>query len=782
MHRARASLLALLVLGTAALAASCSDADAIAPVGASSSTSAGTGGSGGTGEGGAGGEVSDGRVCVSSPVPAAFAGTSACPAPLPEAEDTFDAALAAGGIGRCDVHLFPEDVALSGWPEEMLVDKRRLPDFTALQEGPLRLPGYARETAKWLDDAAAGATPVSDTIAALAARRGDVLDDACLDLSAQAVDPTDETPLATAVLRITDGADAAAIVEAAKPIPLSLQQKLATVLGAIAVAAGEVEAALGADAPSDARYLSRAYLLYVPSFTSFSTTGESLARLDAVDLARIEGAAAALARVIEEADLAAEPDASFPAFEVPTRLGHVIVHGSDADVYADGHAAEDAVLLFDLGGDDVYEVPAGASDYKHPVSIAIDVRGEDRYGYLVDPDPRDADLLPSDSAGRYHPALPPDQDYGPFTRSSTARQGAGLAGIGLLFDLGAEDDRYMSLALSQGFASTGVGVLYDAGGDDEFAAELASQGMAVFGVAALIDRAGNDVHKSFHLSQGFGGAKGAAALVDAGGNDEHYCDPGNTAEGGHPLYYSPQLPGTGNSSMSQGAAQGRRPLAGDDESYMAGGVGVLRDRAGNDRYTAGVFAQGAGYWQGIGLLLEGDGDDAYDGYWYVQGASAHFALSVFLDQGGSDTYDAELDMAATSIGVGHDFSASLHIDEGGDDVYFAPGLSLGSGNINGVGCFVNVGGDDVYNAKGEPTYGAGNYSGEAPFGEPRQDAPTIGIFADAGGVDAYVVGGVSRALDGTTWSYEPQPYPAPQTVDTERGCGADDGAGSVSLP
>jgi DNA polymerase-3 subunit gamma/tau len=41
---------------------------------------------------------------------------------------------------------------------------------------------------------------------------------------------------------------------------------------------------------------------------------------------------------------------------------------------------------------------------------------------------------------------------------------------------------------------------------------------------------------------------------------------------------------------------------------MAGGIGILRDLHGTDHYTASVFAQAAGYWQGIGMLMDGDGD------------------------------------------------------------------------------------------------------------------------------------------------------------------------------
>jgi hypothetical protein len=722
---------------------------------------------------------------VSSPVPAPFAGTDACPANTPGVADTLDEALQTAGLTRCEVRLLPDDVALSGWPPEVLVDKRRLADFTPLHLGPLRLPAYGRETASWLDAAVEGIHPASDTIAALSARRGHVLAEACADLSAFEPNAVDETPLATAILLLEQHqgsmGDEATLRAAAAPIPLGLQQKLARLIGAFDHAATETKGALGTTGINQLKFLSRTYALYVPISFGFSTTPDKIASLDDVDLNRMTDAAALLAKAIEEADFAAEPDSTFPPFDVQTALGRVVIHDSSDDTYV--VAGDDMVVLFDLGGNDTYEVPAGASDEAHPVAIAVDVRGVDQYGYAVVPDSLDAGLLPSDMSGRYNPSLPPDQDYGPITLSRVGRQGAGLAGIGMLFDLGAEGDKYLSLALSQGFASMGVGLLYDAGGDDEYHAEVASQGAATFGIAALVDRAGNDIHRSFAFSQGFGGAQGAAALVDRAGDDEYFCDPGNPAEGGHPLYFSPQLPGVGNSSMSQGTAMGRRPQDATDASHMAGGIGILRDAGGIDHYTASVFAQASGYWQGIGILLDGGAEnDIYNGHWYVQGATAHFALSMFIDEGGDDRYNPDLGIKATSIGVGHDFSASFHIDEGGADQYSAPGLSLGSGNINGIGCFINSGGDDTYTAAGDPTLGAGNYSAEAPFGEPRQDAPTIGIFVDAGGTDTYTVAGTVRALDNTTWSYEPQPYPPPQMVLTEHGASADDANGSVTVP
>ena len=738
-----------------------------------------------SGTGGAGGAAPSITVCLSSPTPAAFPGTDDCPAPMPAAPDAFDAALTAGGIDRCHVRLLPSDVALSGWPAEVLVDKHRLPDFAALQLGPLRLPGYARETKGWLDAAVQGKHPVSDTLAALSVRRGHAIANACVDLTAFAPAAGDETPLATAVLLLDEDlkqpGDEATLRAAAAAVPIELQGRLALVVGALDHAVSEVRAALGTTDIGQLFELSQVHALYLPSTTGIDPA--AIPSLDTVDLGRITDAAALLARVIELQDFGSIPDATFAPFEAKTPVGAVVVHDSSADTYVPGSNADKALLLFDLGGDDVYQVGAGASDDKHPVSVAIDVRGKDRYGYAVVADPQDADLLPSDGAGRYHSAMPPTMDDGPITLSRVGRQGAGLAGIGMLFDLGPEGDTYQSLAVSQGFAAMGVGVLYDAGGDDTYAAEAGAQGSAIYGIGALIDGGGNDTYASFTLSQGFGGAEGVGALVDAAGDDTYTVDIGDPMHGGHPLYFSPQLPGTGNSSMSQGAAQGRMPSSATDTTYMAGGLGILRDVSGQDHYTGSVFAQGVGYWQGIGLFLEGGGDDVYQALWYIQGSTAHFALSMFLEEGGDDQYDLAIPPAATSIGVGHDFSASIHLDEGGDDRYQAPGLSLGSGNINGIGCFVNVGGNDTYTAAGDPTLGAGNYSAEAPFGDPRQAAPTIGIFVHTGGsTDTYTVGGMARALDNTTWSYDPQPYPAPQMVTTEHGCGADQDDGTASLP
>ncbi|MEO7329238.1 MAG: hypothetical protein ABI193_11710, partial [Minicystis sp.] len=271
------SLAALLALSAEA----CSDGATSSATGSTtgaggSSTTSTTGTTSSTGGGGQGGSVPVGQVCAASPIAAPVAGTDDCPAPVPDQTDTFDKALSQAGLDRCHVHLLPEDVALSGWPAVMLVDKRRLPDFTPLQRGPLRLPAYARETRTWLDTAAASPNAVSRTLAALSVRRGHPFPETCADLSAFEPKADDKTPLATAVLLLDEHqgkpGDEAAIRAAAEKLSLPLQEKLARIIGAIDHAASEVKEALGTKNATDLRYFSRSHALYVPSFSAWSTT------------------------------------------------------------------------------------------------------------------------------------------------------------------------------------------------------------------------------------------------------------------------------------------------------------------------------------------------------------------------------------------------------------------------------------------------------------------------------------------------------------------------------
>jgi hypothetical protein len=411
-----------------------------------------------------------------------------------------------------------------------------------------------------------------------------------------------------------------------------------------------------------------------------------------------------------------------------TEAGAVTIWPSTDDVHdAD---TEGAVLFgLDLGGNDTWLGGAGANaDDENPVALTVDLGGDDVYGYTPEPDSHDGEgLLASDEGGR-------DNAYGYWPSSSRiGRQGSGRYGIGMVFDLGGGADTWASLRMSQGFGALGVGVLADDGGDDTYTAEAGVQGSSVFGYGLLVDGGGNDRYTSWAYSQGFGYTGGMGLLLDVAGDDVYWADPGNNF-GGTTLYYSPQLPGgEGNSSFCQGAGFGFR---GDNWSrWFSGGVGSLHDTSGNDTYTAGVFSQATGYWEGTGLLTDGRGDDAYDALYYMQGGSAHFASAILLEAGGNDRYSQTFDSYYMHTGAGHDFSLGMFLEDGGDDLYNYGGLSTGASNCQGVGVFVDKDGADTYTARSTYSTGLGNHSGEC---EARTSTPSIGIFLDGGGdADVY---------------------------------------------
>jgi hypothetical protein len=156
-------------------------------------------------------------------------------------------------------------------------------------------------------------------------------------------------------------------------------------------------------------------------------------------------------------------------------------------------------------------------------------------------------------------------------------------------------------------------------------------------------------------------SKGFGLLLDALGDDTYTAHP-------MPIEFPSPQTAERNVSMAQGAGYGRRADYSDGRSW-AGGVGVLIDVQGNDRYLCGVFGQGVGYWGGIGMLIDLQGDDGREGAWYVQGAAAHFAIGYLEDRLGNDRTLAAMNMA---IGAGHDFSIGYYIDFAGNDEYNAP--------------------------------------------------------------------------------------------------------------
>ena len=427
--------------------------------------------------------------------------------------------------------------------------------------------------------------------------------------------------------------------------------------------------------------------------------------------------AAALAEEIAAIDWRGYADLRGVSWRLDTPYGPAIVQDA-ADHHHD--YAEAPLLLIDLGGADTYEGQAGGSSAARPVAVVIDLGGADVHGYAgIDarraatstaaPLARDAD---GDWTGDRFVAA---------SISAASRQGAARTGTALWFDLGDDDDVYVSLRASQGYAHHGVGVLFDAGGRDVYRVEAAGQGVGQFGIGLLVDAGqGDDQYFAEYVAQGHGYTRGVGALIDAGGSDAYACAP----QGGR--YPAPQADGL-QVSLCQGVGFGYRDRS--DTHAMPGGLGVLLDHSGDDQYEAGVYAQGAGLAEGVGMLLDGAGDDRYDAQWHAIGAGVHGGAGLFFDRGaGRDIYGAAQRGRHVLMGAGHDRGVGVFVDDGGDDYYALTSMSVGAGTCGSVAIFIDELGDDVY--VGHGSHALGHFD-DSVCGQ------GLGLMVDAGGRDSY---------------------------------------------
>jgi hypothetical protein len=384
-----------------------------------------------------------------------------------------------------------------------------------------------------------------------------------------------------------------------------------------------------------------------------------------------------------------------------TPAGRIVVSAGGNDL----HEERDVLLLVDLGGDDVYREPVGAtSSLSLPVSIAVDLGGDDRY--------EAADEM-------------------------TATEGSGIFGTGVLIDLEGRDS-YAAGRSSQGFGFFGTGLLADFGGDDSYRIGSQGQAAALWGVGLLFDRAGNDAYVMDGDGQGYGGIGGIGTLVDFSGNDSYYAEPDSRKvprpDYTHSMKYI-------NASDGQGSGMGRRGDLTDGHAW-GGGMGTLIDLGGDDEYVSGNWSAGAGYWYGMGFLYDKSGNDHYRATTFSLASGAHFCVGAILDDGGNDVYEGVAD-ARTGMGFGHDYTVSILFDRGGDDTYRYPNDGLGEAINTSQTFLVDGGGDDTYVLDaGKNGLGSTNFAPEnwpPPLEANYQARATqIGLFLDLGGTDHYL--------------------------------------------
>jgi hypothetical protein len=328
-------------------------------------------------------------------------------------------------------------------------------------------------------------------------------------------------------------------------------------------------------------------------------------------------------------------------FETKTPIGKVIVGGRGPNVYT-----EDAALILDLGGDDLYMNNAGGTRPGMPVALVIDWDGNDRY----------------------------------MTKENFS-QGAGVLGGGFLIDLSG-NDTFVSLDGSQGTGLFGMGLLYHGDGSSVYEARSFSQGVGQMGVGLLLNGRGNDTYLCSLEGQGLGLFGGAGILIDEGGDDYYKLG------GLEPDFRDPSK---STVSMGQGFGKGVRPQK--KILGVPGGTGVLIDEKGDDVYVADYFAQGSSYYFGLGILNDMAGNDRYISGRYAQGAGIHSSVGVFLDDGGNDSYFASFGVAQ---GMGHDYGVGFFEDAEGDDDYWGGSLVQGAATRGGMGIFVDGEGGNRY--------------------------------------------------------------------------------------
>jgi hypothetical protein len=358
-------------------------------------------------------------------------------------------------------------------------------------------------------------------------------------------------------------------------------------------------------------------------------------------------------------------------FAEETEAGLIIIGGRTANRYE-----SEAAVLIDLGGNDFYGGSPASATGDRPLSIIVDFSGNDEY-----------------------------------SATKTFAEGAGILGTGILLDLEG-DDIYHSISFSQGVGIAGIGILADRGGNDEYFGQEYNQGVGFWGMGLLFDSGGEDSYRSHLFAQGVGGPKGVGLLLDNSGDDSYY------ATGKEPSSYG--TPGIFR-GYSQGFGIGFR-------HHASGGIGILIDSAGHDRFRAGNFSQGGGYYFGLGILKNsGNEDDEYIASRYGQGFSAHSAAGILIDEGGNDHYSGSV---GALQGAAWDMGIAALLDRSGNDTYESAGLffSQGAAAHNGFSFFIDSAGEDRYLFEEEEKVSKNTYHGGYSLSF---------IIDDGGDVDSY---------------------------------------------
>ncbi|MBL8178435.1 MAG: PDZ domain-containing protein [Bryobacterales bacterium] len=300
-------------------------------------------------------------------------------------------------------------------------------------------------------------------------------------------------------------------------------------------------------------------------------------------------------------------------------------------------------VVVDAGGDDTYRYP---SNLRPRIQLVIDQAGNDRY----------------------------------FGEKDAAGPASAMLGVSIVID-GQGNDHYEGGLRSCGVGVMGIGLILDVNGDDTYQGTQWSIGAGYYGFGGVVDLDGGDVYLAQRYSQAIGGPRGFGLILDVRGNDLYRANGPVPSGYGDPGVYS---------AFSQGIGIGCWfPWTG---GFDTGGIGVLADLGGDDRYEVGEYGQGVGFYFGMGILYDRDGRDLYYGGRYGQAASAHGGIGILADDAGDDTYWG-------TIADAWDLSLAMLIDRGGNDSYQgyqSRGGGLGTGEQQSIAFLIDLDGRDRY--------------------------------------------------------------------------------------
>ena len=231
---------------------------------------------------------------------------------------------------------------------------------------------------------------------------------------------------------------------------------------------------------------------------------------------------------------------------------------------------------------------------------------------------------------------------------------------------------------------------------------------------------------------------GLGILIDRGGDDRYRCAMWGQGFGG-PLGF------------------GLLDDASGDDHYFVGGVypDSYKETPGLEGWGQGV---GAGIRQvangGIGVLLDGSGDDLYEFDYLSHGGGYWFGLGFLRDFAGNDKHLGSTEKSYSGgprtqpeyqrfgNGWGCHFAMGFLFDDAGDDVYRGWIMGIGFGWDCSLGVLADFGGNDRYEAHGTTLQGSGAQG-------------STGVLFDYDGNDIYT--GQGQGYAAPSVSYHPLP-------------------------